>query len=91
MADRLGRRGTTLVAALALVACCALPALLVAGGGATGVIVGDALRYWPLVLVGVVMLGWGVFRFAALRRSRRGAGPNDTGAPQAPTDIRPRA
>ncbi len=71
MRDRPGRRGAPLLAALALVACCALPVLLTAGGGAAAVVVGDLLRYWPLVVVGIAAIGWGVFRFAALRRSRQ--------------------
>ena len=82
-----GQRGVPLLAALALVLCCALPALLIAGGGAAAAIAGGALGFWPLVLAGLVVLGWGAVRLAAVRRSRlrsRSGGASSRSRPPQP-------
>ena len=70
--------GPTLLAALALVACCAGPLILVAAGGALASAPGWGARFWPLVVLGLAVAVWAgakVIRTARLRaRSDRGGG-----------------
>lgn len=55
---------------VALVACCAAPALVLLGAGVVGAIGGAAVRYWPLTLLGLLLAVWGGLRLARLVRAR---------------------
>lgn len=72
MADRNGIGGS-LVVVVALVACCALPVLIALGAGALATVGGTALRYWPLTSLGIVVIGWAVFKLSRLIRTRNRA------------------
>ncbi len=67
------RTGGTVAAVVALVACCALPALVVLGAGTLGAIGGAVARYWPLTLLGVLAAAWGGMKLARLVRARNRA------------------
>lgn len=56
------------VALVALVLCCALPALVVVTGGVVAAALGLGLRFWPVTLIGVVVVTAGVI--GVVRRIR---------------------
>ena len=72
----MGRGGPTpwaSVAAVAAIACCALLPAIVAGAGVATGVAGAAVRFWPLVLVGVALAGWAAARTVRAARRRRGS------------------
>jgi hypothetical protein len=64
-----------LVAAVALVICCALPLLAVAVGGALATAGGLAVRFWPLVVVGMVAAVWAAVKLTRTVRTNRHGQP----------------
>lgn len=62
--------GPTLLAVLALVACCAGPLIVVAAGGALASAVGWAARFWPLVALGLVAAVWAGAKVVRAARMR---------------------
>ncbi len=64
------RKMKGLLAGVALVLCCAVPALVVIGGGFLAAAGGVAARLWPVTLPGLVLAGWGGMRLVRLVRPR---------------------
>lgn len=63
--------GATVVAAVAMIACClALPLLAITAGGAIAAVGGLAARYWPLTALGVALAVWGGVKLGKLLRAR---------------------
>lgn len=59
-----------MLAAVAVIACCAVPLLAVTAGGAIAAVGGLAARYWPLTALGVALaVGAGV-KLGRLLRAR---------------------
>jgi hypothetical protein len=64
--------GATVAALVAIIACCALPLLAVAAGGALAAAGGVAVRYWPLTALGIALAAWaGVKLGKVLRAGKR--------------------
>lgn len=76
--SRGGGVGGTVVGVVAVLACCALPALIVLGAGFLGAAGGLAARYWPLTVLSLAAAAWGGLRLVRLVRQRsrtlRGSG-----------------
>jgi hypothetical protein len=76
-----GDRGLVLAIA-AVVACCAVPALVAIGAGFLVTLGGALARYWPLTALGLAVAAWGGFRVWRVVRARRQAKalrPDDLG------------
>lgn len=65
-----GGAGATVVAALAIGACCGVPLLAITAGGATAAVGGLAARYWPLTALGVALAVWAGVKLGRLLRAR---------------------
>lgn len=66
--------GGMALAVVAVVACCGLPLLAVAAGGAIAAGGGLAVRYWPLTVLGVALaVGAGVRLVRLVRARNRGS------------------
>lgn len=65
----------TVAAVAAVIACCALIPAIVLGAGVAAAVAGAAVRYWPLTLVGIVVLVWSGVAIARVLRRRREALP----------------
>lgn len=61
-----------LVAIVAVAVCCALPALVVLGGGLVATTWGTAIRFWPITIAGAALVMFGGMSLG--RRLRRGTG-----------------
>lgn len=59
------------LAAVAIVLCCALPLLAVAVGGVIAAAGGLVARYWPLVVVGVAVAVWAAVKVTRTVRASR--------------------
>ncbi|MGH2661027.1 MAG: hypothetical protein ACRDHS_15545 [Actinomycetota bacterium] len=59
------------LAGAAFVVCCALLPAVGIGAGAVSAVAGAALRYWPLTLLGLAGLVWGVLPLARILKARR--------------------
>ena len=62
--------GTGILAAVAVIACCAVPLLAVTAGGAVAAVGGLAVRYWPLTVLGIVVAVWAGLKLGRLMRAR---------------------
>ncbi len=71
----------TVVAVAAILACCAVPALLALFAGAFVAAAGALVRYWPLTVGGLAVAAWGATRLIRLIRrrneDRRDSSPSD--------------
>ena len=70
MARRGDGLGGAVLAVVAVVLCCGLPALIVLSGGILAAVGGAAVRFWPLTLLGVAALVWGGARLRSLLAAR---------------------
>lgn len=69
MTNRSGDRATV-AAVVAIIACCALPLLAVAAGGALAAVGGVAARYWPLTALGIALVVWAGVKLGRVLRAR---------------------
>ena len=71
MADPTPRIGV--VAVVAMVLCCALPAVFVLAGGLLATALGEAVRFWPVTIAGVALVSLGGVSLARRVRSASSA------------------
>lgn len=62
--------GATVAAVVAIIACCGVPLLAIAAGGAIAAVGGLAARYWPLTALGVALAVWAGVKLGRLLRAR---------------------
>ena len=61
---------TGILAAVALMACCAVPLLAVTAAGAIAAAGGLAARFWPVTALGIAMVAWAGLKLGRLVRAR---------------------